>query len=203
MCLFNEFDISYPFHWFRLQSWSFSHSGFIQDAQRTHFICRIHLFEHFTNLHVWTENLIDFHRSVIWADNCQILSFISNKTFHFSAFPPSDVQLFALENFRVENYRFRKIAQNVIFGPPDLKMHESASHHFAWTLPAQPRQTWRLQPGNQIQTACRAQTAWPGPTRLTSYRKRWTAISSHFSVAVKTKTWKLAAHTDEAWLWES
>ena len=131
------------------------------------------------------------------------MSFISNKTFHFSAFPPSDVQLRALKNFRVESYRFRKIAQNVIFGPPDLKMHESASHHFAWTLPAQPRQTWRLQPGNQIQTACRAQTAWPGPTRLTPYRKRWTAISSHFSVAVNTKTWKLAAHADEAWLAES
>ena len=160
--LFNEFDISYPFHWFRLQSWSCSHSGFIQDTQRTHFICRFHLFEHFTNLHVWTKNLRDFHRSVIWADNCQILSFISNKTFHFSAFPPSDVQLFALGNFRVENYRFRKIAQNVIFGSPDLKMHESASHHFAWTLAAQPRQTWRLQPVSQIQTACRAQTAWPG-----------------------------------------
>ena len=128
MPLFNEFDISYPFHWFRLQSWSFSHSGFIQDAQRTHFICRIHLFEHFTNLHVWTGNLTNFHRSVIWADNCQILSFMSNKKLHFSAFPPSDVQLFALENFRVENYRFRKIAQNVIFGPPGLKMHESASH---------------------------------------------------------------------------
>ena len=143
---------------------------------------------HMQNSSIWTFHkfaCLDrkshrFHRSVIWADNCQILSFISNKTFHFSAFPPSDVQLFALENFRVENYRFRKIAQNVIFGPPDLKMHESASHHFAWTLPAQPRQTWRLQPGSQIQTACRAQTAWPGPTRLTSYRKRWTAISSHF-----------------------
>ena len=203
MNIFNEFDIPYPFNWFRLQSWSFLHPGFIQDTQRTHFICRIHLFEHFTNLHVWTENLRDFHRSVIWADNCQILSLISNKTFPFSAFGPSDVQFLALENFRVESYRFRKIAQSVSLGPPDLKMHESASHHFVCTLPAQPRQTWRLQPGNQIQTACRAQTAWPGPTRLASYRKRWAIISSHFLVRVKMKAWKLAAHIDEAWLWES
>ena len=129
--IFNKFNVSHHFNEFWMQSWSCLHSGFIQDTQRTHFICRIHLFENFTNLHVWTEHLIDFHRSVIWADNCHILSFISNKAFHFSAFPPSDVQLFALNNFRVENSRFREIAQNVLVGPPDLKMHESASHHFA------------------------------------------------------------------------
>ena len=82
-------------------------------------------------------------------------------------------------------------------------MHESASHHFACTLPAQPRQTWRLQPGNQIQTACRAQTAWPGPTRLASYGKGWSTISSHFLVAVRTKALMLAAHVAEAWLWEA
>ena len=39
------------------------------------------------------------------------------------------MKLFALEHFCVETYYFRKISQNVIFGPPDLKMHESASHH--------------------------------------------------------------------------
>ena len=38
------------------------------------------------------------------------------------------MKLFASEHFSVENYWFRKIVQNVIFGPPDLKMHESASH---------------------------------------------------------------------------
>ena len=167
-----------PFQWIRYFS-SFSliptsiliiftlwiHSG----AQRAHFICRIHLFEHFTNLHVWTENLIYFHRSVIWADNCQILSFISNKAFHFSAFPSWDAQFSTSDHFCFKNYRFRKICQNVIFGPP---WPQNARECFAPLVPyrkRQPRQTWRPQPGNQIQTACRAQMAWPGPTRLVSY----------------------------------
>ena len=68
-------------------------------------------------------------------------------------------------------------------------MHESASHHFACTLPAQPRQTWRFQPGNQIQTACTAQTAWPGPTRLASYRKRYASCCKDESLEISCTYW--------------
>ena len=93
---------------------------------------------------------------------------------------------------RPNSYSLWFVAASLLDLQPNRK--HAGYEVFACTLPAQPRQTWRPQPSHQIQTACRAQMAWPGPTRLVSYRKRWATISSHFSVAVKRKAWKLAAH---------
>ena len=86
--------------------------------------------------------------------------------------------------------------------PPELKMPDGASHHFACTLPPSEN-----KPEDFSQTTRSKQPAEPqrhdrGPQGA-SYRKRWAIISSHFLVAVKTKAWKLAAHADEAWLSES
>ena len=39
------------------------------------------------------------------------------------------MQFLILDEFRHENHQFHKKGQNIIFGPPDPKMHESASHH--------------------------------------------------------------------------
>ena len=100
---------------------------------------------------------------------------------------------------RPNSYSIWFVAVNLLDIRPNRK--HVGCEVFVCTLPAQPRQTWRPQPGNQIQTACRAQMAWPGPTRLVSYRTRWASISSHFLAAVRPEAWKLGAHIDEARLW--
>ena len=105
MRICNKFDVSFHhFNEFRLRSWSFLYSEFIQDTQRTHSICKIHLFEQFTNLHIWIENLILFHRSVIWAENCHKWITTSNKWFHFSVFSAFRTFSFSADHFRHENY---------------------------------------------------------------------------------------------------
>ena len=102
-----------------------------------------------------------------------------------------------------EVFKFVLAGPKCNFWPPWPKNARECFAPLCLYTTAQRKQTWTLQPDNQVQTACRAPTAWPGPTRLASYRKRWAIISSHFLVAVKTKAWKLAAHADKAWLSES
>ena len=67
-------------------------------------ICRTHSCELLTNLHIWTENLILFHRSVIWAENCHKWIITSNDWFHFSVFSAFRTLSLSAEHFRHENY---------------------------------------------------------------------------------------------------
>ena len=192
----NKFYVSHNFNKFRLQSWSFPHSGFIQDTQRTHSVCRIHLFEQFANLHIWIENLILFHRSVIWAGNCHKWIITSNDWFHFSIFSAFRTFLFSTENFRHEVINFVKSAKTSFWTPwPKKCTRELRTTLLVHYPPSQDRLADFSQATRSKQPA-EPKRHGRGPHRLTSSRKRWTSIYSHFSVAVKRKTWKSAAHTE-------
>ena len=149
------------------------------------------------------EKIISSRRSLIQAESWRVSIVWINRTSHRSAFVFLCAYLFM---FKKDLSWLCFIAQHrpkCHFWPPWTKNARWCFAPLCLYTTAQRKQTWRLQPDNQIQTACRAPTAWPGPTRLASYRKRWAIISSHFLVAVKTKAWKLAAHADEVWLSES
>ena len=58
-----------------------------------------------------------FHRSVIQAKNCQILSFSLNKTLYFSAFSMQCIQFLILDEFCHENTNFVKSAKTSFLAP--------------------------------------------------------------------------------------
>ena len=195
--------------------WNLSHSHVLDDSQNAwecfappqllkRFVWdknSIHLIN-WPIFRIRAEKIISSRRSLIQAESWRVSIVWINRTSHRSAFVFLCTYLFMFKDlswlFFIAQHR-----PKCHFWPPWPKNARWCFAPLCLYTTAQRRQTWRLQPDNQIQTACRAPTAWPGPTRLASYRKRWAIISSHFLVAVKTKAWKLAAHADEAWLSES
>ena len=127
--------------------WNLSHSHVLDDSQNAwECFAPLQLLKRFVwdknSIHLinWpifrirAEKIISSRRSLIQAESWRVSIVWINRTSHRSAFVFFCAYLFMFKDlswlFCIAQHR-----PNVIFGTPELKMHDGASHHFACTLP--------------------------------------------------------------------